>query len=257
MKIGAQLYTVREYTKTPHDIEETLRKIRDIGYRVIQISGFGPCDTGQLAEWIKELGLEVCGSHVPWASLSSPEALSKTIGDHKKLGAPNIGLGSRPGDLFPNSPEGYSRFIKGINEITKRIQDEGLSFGYHNHDFEFEQWDGRRAMDRIIEECPGIQIILDVFWVQAGGANPVQYIKKLGNRIQIIHFKDYRIKDRVRQFAEIGQGNLDWKGIIDACGEARSPSAVVEQDGDFLTGPFESLAMSLQFLQRRQSPDAD
>lgn len=251
MKIGAQLYTVREYSKTPADIEETLRRIRDIGYRVVQISGFGPCDTDRLAGWLKDLGIEVCGTHVSWASLADPEALKKTIADHKKLGAPNIGLGARPGDVFPNTYEGYSRFIKRANEITKRIMGEGLTFGYHNHDFEFEQWKGCRAMDRLIEECPDMLITLDVFWVQAGGADPVPYIKKLGRRIQIIHFKDYRIKDRARQFAEIGQGNLDWDRIIAACKEAEIPCAVVEQDGDFLADPFDSLAMSLRFLQAK------
>ncbi|MDR2483116.1 MAG: sugar phosphate isomerase/epimerase [Treponema sp.] len=251
MKIGAQLYTVREYSKTPADIEETLRRIRDIGYRVVQISGFGPCDTDRLAGWLKDFGIEVCGTHVSWASLADPESLKKTIADHKKLGALNIGLGARPGDVFPNTYEGYSRFIKRINEITKRIMGEGLTFGYHNHDFEFEQWNGCRAMDRLIEECPDMLITLDVFWVQAGGAEPVSYIKKLGKRIQIIHFKDYRIKDRARQFAEIGQGNLDWDRIIAACKETGIPCAVVEQDGDFLLDPFESLAMSLRFLQAK------
>ncbi|MDR0554108.1 MAG: sugar phosphate isomerase/epimerase [Treponema sp.] len=248
MKIGAQLYSIREYTKTPFDIEESLRRIRAIGYEVVQISGFGPCDTDRLAGWIRETGLEVCGTHVSWASLDTPEELKKTIAVHKKLGAPNIGLGARPGDVFPNSYEGYTRFIKRANEVARRIKDEGLTFGYHNHDFEFEKWNGCRAIDRLIEECPDMLFTLDVFWVQAGGANPIDYIKKLGNRIQIIHFKDYRIKDRTRQFAEIGQGNLDWDNIIGACKEKGIPCAVVEQDGDFLVNPFESLALSRKFL---------
>lgn len=249
MKIGAQLYTVRDYTKTPRDIEETLRKIRALGFEAIQISGFGPCDPDLLAGWIKELGLEVCGSHVPWSAVSEPEALKRTIAEQKKFGAREFGLGSRPGDVFPNSYEGYTRFIKGVNEICKRVMDEGLTFGYHNHDFEFQKWDGVRAFDRLIDECPRLRFVLDTFWVQAGGGNPVTYLKKLEGRITILHLKDYRIVNRARQFAEIGQGNLDWDTIIPLARELQIPYAVIEQDGDFLTDPFDSLAMSREFTQ--------
>jgi sugar phosphate isomerase/epimerase len=251
MKIGAQLYTVRDYTKTPRDIEETLRRIKAIGFDVIQISGFGPCDQDLLAGWVKELGLDVCVTHNPWSRLADPEELKKVIAEHKKIGCDHIGLGSRPGDVYPNSYEGYTRFIKKTNEITRQIQGEGLTFGYHNHDFEFQRWQGVPAIDRLIEECPDLKFILDTFWVQAGGGSPAKYIKKLEGRIKVIHFKDYRIFNRARQFAEIGEGNLDWDEIIPLCKALKIPYAVIEQDADFLTDPFESLALSRKFLTGR------
>jgi sugar phosphate isomerase/epimerase len=55
MKIGAQLYSARDYTKTPEDIEATLRKVKAIGFDVIQISGFGPCDTDILPAGLRSL----------------------------------------------------------------------------------------------------------------------------------------------------------------------------------------------------------
>lgn len=251
MKLGAQLYSVRDYTKTPADIEATLRRVKALGFDVIQISGFGYCDPELLAGWVKELGLEVCVTHVPWARLADPVELKKLIVEHKQLGCPQIGLGMRPGDVFPNSYEGYTRFIKKANEICRQIQDEGLTFGYHNHDIEFEKWNGVCAIDRLIDECPNLYFILDTFWVQAGGANPVKYIKKLNGRIKVIHFKDYRIVKHIRQFAEIGEGNLDWDEIIAASTETNIPYAVIEQDADFLIDPFTSLAQSLTFLKQR------
>jgi sugar phosphate isomerase/epimerase len=251
MKIGAQLYSARDYTKTPADIEATLRRIKAIGFEVIQISGFGPCDVDVLAGWIKELALDVCVTHIPWSRLAEPGELQKVIAEHRKLGCTHIGLGSKPGDVFPNSYEGYTRFIKKANEICKQIKAEGMTFAYHNHDFEFEKWGGVLAIDRIIEECPDLYFILDTFWVQAGGGNPVKYIKKLEGRIKVIHFKDYRIKDRTRQFAEIGEGNLDWDEIIPLCKETKIPYAVIEQDADFLIDPFESLALSRKFLLKK------
>ncbi|MDR2303813.1 MAG: sugar phosphate isomerase/epimerase [Treponema sp.] len=248
MKIAAQLYNCRDYTKTPADIEATLRRVKAIGFDTIQISGFGPCDPDLLAGWIRETGLEVCLTHTPWQRLADPAELKKVIAEHRKMNCPVIGLGARPGDVFPNSPEGWTRFIRKANEITGQIKGEGLDFSYHNHDFEFEKWNGVTAIDRLIEECPGMLFTLDVFWVQAGGGNPLKYIKKLEGRIRIIHFKDYRIVNRNRQFAEIGRGVLDWDEIIPLCESTGIYCAAIEQDSDWLIDPFESLAMSREFL---------
>jgi len=251
MKIAAQLYNTREYCKTPADIEATLKKIKETGFSVIQISGFGPCDPDLIAGWVKELGLEVCLTHVPWARLADPAELKKVAAEHHKYGCPIIGLGARPGDIYPNTYEGWTRFIKKANEITKQIKSEGLDFSYHNHEFEFEKWNGITAMDRFIDEVPDCLITLDTFWVQAGGACPKNYIKKLQGRIKVVHFKDFRIVNRNRQFAEIGQGNLDWDEIIPICKSTGITRAAIEQDGDWLTDPFNSLAMSREFLLKK------
>jgi len=248
MKIAAQLYNCRDYTKTPADIEATLRRVKAMGFDVIQISGFGPCDPDLLADWVKEIGLEVCITHSPWPRMTDPVECRKLIAEHKKMGCPIIGLGARPGNEYPNSFEGWSRFIKKANEVTKRIKGEGLDFSYHNHAFEFEKFHGVPAIDRLIEECPEMLFTLDTHWVQFGGGNPVTYIKKLAGRIKVAHFKDYKMINNERKFAEIGQGVLEWDDIIAACKTTGVPCAAIEQDDDWLTDPFESLAMSREFL---------
>ncbi len=247
MKIGVQLYTVRDYLKDENEIEASLRKIKAMGFDLVQISGFGPCGNDRLAGWLTELGMEACGTHSPWERMTDPAELKKLIAEHKEIGCTDIGLGMKPGN-FPNTYEGYTDFIKQVNEICKIVTDNGLTFGYHNHELEFQQFNGVRAIDRLIEECPGIHFILDVFWVQAGGANPSVYIDKLKGRIKIMHLKDFRVAGRTRQFAEIGQGNLDWADIIPRCRNNGIPYAVIEQDADFMVNPFDSLALSRKFL---------
>jgi len=248
VKIAAQLYNCRDYAKTPQEIEATLRKVKSLGFDVIQISGLGPCDPELLTGLVQELGLEVCLTHMPWHQLADTEELRKVIRDHKNMNCPHIGLGARPGDLFANTYEGWTGFIKQVNEITARIKAEGLNFSYHNHDFEFEKWNGVTAMDRLIEEVPDMLFTLDTFWVQAGGANPLTYIKKLEGRMPVIHFKDFRIVNRVRQFAEIGLGNLEWNEIIPLCESIGIEYAAIEQDNDWLVDPFDSLVISRNFL---------
>jgi sugar phosphate isomerase/epimerase len=202
MKIGVQMYTVREHLKNEAEIESALRRIKAMGYHLVQLSGLGPCDIDHLAGWVKELGIEVCGTHSPWERIADPEELEKLIDEHKKLGCTDIGIGIIP-NIFPLTHDGYTDFIKQVNVICKKVKNSGMTFGYHNHELEFQKFNGVRAIDRLIDECPDMYFIFDVFCSQAGGVNPSEYIDKLKGRIKIIHFKDYRIQGRTRQFAEI------------------------------------------------------
>ena len=247
MKIGVQLFTVREYTKNEESIKATLKRIKSMGFDMVQISAIGPCNIDLLAGWLKEFDIEVCGTHSPWDRMADPAELGKLIEEHKKIRCNQIGLGMKPG-IFPNTGEGYTDFIKIVNDICRRAGDAGLTFAYHNHEFEFQKFNGVRAIDRLIEECPALYFIPDFFWIQSGGANPSEYIEKMKGRVKIVHLKDFRIINQTRQFAEIGEGNLDWADIIPRCKKHNIPYAVIEQDGDFLVDPFTSLELSKKFL---------
>jgi len=247
MKIGVQTYTIRDYLKTPVEIAASFKRLKEMGFNMVQLSGLGQIDTDELAAILKDNGIEAVGSHEPWERVSERPELAKLIDEHKKLGCSQIGIGMKPG-IFPDTYDGYTAFIKKINEICEQTEDAGLSFGYHNHELEFMRFNTKCAIDRMIEECPKCEIILDVFWVQAGGKNPCEYIDKLKKRIRILHLKDFRVKGRERQFAEIGQGNLDWPAIFSLCEKHGIPCAVIEQDADFISDPFDSLALSRKFL---------
>lgn len=127
----------------------------------------------------------------------------------------------------------------------------GLRLGYHNHDFEFEHFSESTT---ILETFYGntnrnVCAELDVHWVTRGGGNPETWIRKLKNRIPVIHFKDFTVYNRQPIFCEIGQGNLDWTGILKACREAEVKTFVVEQDLPFPgRDVFESAKLSFDFL---------
>jgi len=259
MKIGVQTYTIREYLKTPKEIDVSFKRLKDMGFDMVQLSGLGKIDIDELAGILKKYGIQAVGDHSPWERVAKKENLAKLIDEHKKLGCSQIGIGIKP-DIYPDTYDGYTDFIKKVNEICEQTTEAGLGFGYHNHELEFARFSAggaendtaKCALDRLIEECPKCEFTLDVFWVQAGGKNPLDYIDKLKNRIRILHLKDFRIAGRQRQFAEIGQGNLDWQGIFSRCEKYGIPYAVIEQDADFISDPFESLALSRKFLLDRK-----
>ena len=206
-----------------------------MGFDMVQVSGLGPCGADELAAMLKDNGIEACGTHSPWDRIADPSELDKLIDEHKKMGASQIGIGIKP-NIYPDTYDGYTAFIKKTNEICAQVKKAGLGFGYHNHELEFMKFNGACALDRMIEECPDLEFTLDVFWVQAGGANPCDYMDKLKNKIRILHLKDYRVAGRERQFAEIGEGNLDWSAIFSRCKQYNIPYAVIEQDGELRIG---------------------
>lgn len=247
LRHAAQLYTVRDFTKTPDEIEATLRKIKAIGFDTIQISGFGPIEPERLAALVEELGLDVCVTHSPWERMRND--LSALIEEHRLLHCDTIGLGCMPGE-FHGSAEGISAFLKEADVIAKRIADAGLHFAYHNHAFELTRFaNGRRGLDLLLEDSDpdAFGFILDTYWLQYGGVNPADYIRRVSGRMKVCHFKDYAIVDNAPTYAEIGCGNLDLDEAYRACRESGVHYIAIEQD-TCPRDPFDCLQVSLENL---------
>ena len=247
IRLGAQLYTIREFTQTPEDIEKSLRKIRDLGFTDIQISGFGYMDPVRLADLVKELGLYVCCTHSPFPRMKND--LDRLIEEHKMMDCDTIGLGMMPKE-YQGSTEALHRFIADITPIAQQIKAAGLQFAYHNHNMEFECWDGAIPMDVLIEETdPDLfHFILDTYWLQMGGVNPAAYIRKVKDRMKVCHFKDFAVVKRVPAIAEIGVGNIDFKECFRACEDANVQDIVIEQD-TCPRDPFDCLRNSFENLK--------
>ena len=102
---------------------------------------------------------------------------------------------------------------------------------------------------------------LDTFWVQAGGADPAAWIKKLKGRTPVVHFKDMCIYNyfpegekfpkRDQRIAAIGEGNMNYDAIIEACLEADVEYGFVELDECYGADPFDAMKRSYEFLTTR------
>jgi sugar phosphate isomerase/epimerase len=245
-QIAAQLYTVRDFCKTAEELEATLNKIKKLGYSAVQVSGIGPISPEIVKEITERIGLTICATHISYDRLVND--LEAVIQEHLSWSCKYVGIGSLP-DSYRTSKAGYITFAEEFNEISKKLEDAGLQFIYHNHHFEFTKFDGISGMDLLHQTAlPSFGFELDLYWVQAGGANPVDWINKVSGRMQVVHLKDMAIVENKQVFAEIGEGNLNWPAILQACRESGVEWYVVEQD-TCLRDPFESLAISFNYLQ--------
>ena len=238
MQTGAQLYTVRMYTQTEADFAETIRRVAEIGYKTVQISGIG---VGIKPERVRaicdEYGLEIVITHnSPDRILNDTDSL---IEEHRILGCRYIGLGVMPEKY--RSAEWLRRFAEDFKPAAARIADAGMQFMYHNHDLEFRRVKAEQAADdgngkRIIEYLTEwfapeeMGIILDTYWVQAAGADVCWWIRKLKDRIPCVHLKDMEMTVQGPVMAPVMEGNLNFEGILEALEESCCNYLLVEQD---------------------------
>ena len=229
MKLGAQLYSVRTFIQTPSDMRNTFEKLRKIGYECVQLSGAGPIEAEELQTISQETGLPIVCTHVPVNRiLEDTDAL---IREHRTFECSVIGLGSIPKEYRTYGDEQVN-FLAKLNEAAKRIEAAGMRFAYHNHAFEFEaEADGRPCLyDRLLEEFPNWDFILDTYWVEFAGQSAVEYIERVGaNRLANIHFKDLA-NDEKRSICACGNGVLNFEQIYQACLKQNVKNALVEQD---------------------------
>lgn len=248
MKIGAQLYSLRDYCKTLDDFKETLKKVADMGYTSVQVSGTCAYEADWLAEALKETGLTCDLTHYNFgAVMENPE---KVVADHKAFGCKYIGLGAMPGG-DKNTLDTINDFIAKTSPITKRIAEAGGYFMYHNHHFEFVDVDGKLFIERLVDgfDASEFGFTLDTHWVKVGGYDPVEWLNKLAGRTPCVHFKDLAtMENGEKRFAPVGSGELDFDAIIDTCLKNKVEFAFVEQDNCYGEDPFKCLKSSYDYL---------
>ncbi|MBQ5973703.1 MAG: sugar phosphate isomerase/epimerase [Oscillospiraceae bacterium] len=247
MKLGAQMYTVRNQCKTPEDLDRSLEKLAEIGYRTVQLSGF-PYDPAAVRRRCDELGLSVELTHSSGDRITGDT--DRLIEDHRILGCTNVGIGGFPGE---RTPEGVRKFIADFTPAMEKIAAAGMKFQYHNHGFEFQKFDGVTLLDILRAETdPRLMgFTLDTYWVQYGGACVADTVTALAGRIDVFHFKDMAMTAEGQRFAPVGDGNLSWDTILAALERAGAKVGFVEQDDCYGEDPFACLARSYRYLSKK------
>jgi len=247
MKIGAQLNTVREFTQTNRDFANTIKKISNMGYEAVLVSGINPeIIAAEIAETCKAYGLEIAGTHFDHERIIKDTEL--VIEEHKTMTTKYVGIGALP-ERYPRTKFGLRGFMTDYIPASRALKEAGLQLMYHNHNYEFMKFDEQVALDYIAEKFVDVEFNLDTFWVQAGGGDPVFWINRLANRIHLLQVKDMVIFDGRQTMCEVINGNLNWPAIFEAAKAANVEYLIVDQDECYGKDPFECLKISLQNIK--------
>ena len=250
------------------------QKLAELGFHCVEISQIPmtPENVAGMRKACDDFGIKVaaCSAALEPMGPGRGDALTtdfdKIVADCKALNCSLLRIGMLPMSYMGNREKALA-FVQQAEIMAARLAEHGIDLYYHNHHVEFEKYDGKYLLDIIKESTQKLGFELDVFWIQRGGENPVKYIQQYAGRIKLLHLKDYRIKFDVSkvagefsiekfmaafngavQFAEVGEGSLPMKEIIEtglACG---SEYFLIEQDDQYGRDPFDCLATSRDHL---------
>ncbi|MCZ0717348.1 sugar phosphate isomerase/epimerase family protein [Aerococcus kribbianus] len=276
-KIGVQAMMLKEKFEElgPY---QTLKKIVELGYHAVEISQIPmtPENVQEIKQAKEDFDLDIaslsCVVSNDGAGGGNDDLetqFDKIVADCKTLGVDLLRIGMLP---FPNmrNLETVLDFTRQANKYAKDLKEHGIDLYYHNHHVEFRKYDGKFLLDIIAEECPELGFEVDLHWVQRGGANPIDVLDKHAGRTALVHLKDYRIGEipeeafqaleeedvmtfyqaftNIIEFAELGQGSMDYKPIIEKALDTGVRYLLVEQDMLYGRDPFDCLADSRDHL---------
>jgi sugar phosphate isomerase/epimerase len=246
-QISLQLYTVRE--ETARDMPGTLRKVSDIGYPAVEFAGYGGLAPEDLSSILDDLGLRTSGAHVPLDSWEeSPEAV---LTDMETLGCAHAVLPIVPPERRRDEAS-VARLAEDLNRWGEQCLEHGVTFSYHNHDFEFAPLDNTTMWDVLVSETdPGlVGLELDLYWVKYAGTDPETVLRDVADRVSLVHLKDMAPDDS-RSDLPVGEGTLPWVALLETADAAGVQWFIAEQDNP--RDALEDVRISLEHLHELAS----
>jgi len=258
MPIGLAPYSIRHHVFDKETVESTYATLKSLGFDGLE-GGIGRSANYSIEEEKEALakhGLKIC---TIWGDPNKPE---ETMARAEALGTKIVCVGTMPGDMM-RSVDGFRAYTRWLNKVAKPFADGGFKLSYHNHAQEFRNFaslGGKPGYEIMIEEtCPdSVVFCLDTFWAAAAGADPAYWIRRLkGRNSPVVHFKEYAIDECSYdlgigsipwRFAEVGQGNINWREVMAACREIGIEWYCIEQDMH-RGSAFDSLKISIDYMR--------
>jgi len=252
--IGLQLYTVRD--ELQKDVPGTIAKVAAIGYKEVEIYDLYGMSPAQFTKLLKDNGLTAVSGHY----LLDVE---KAQWEKKVAEARELGLKYMVHAILDpeerKSLDDYKRHVELFNKIAEQAHEAGIQFCYHNHDFEFQKFDGITVYDYLFKHLDPhlVQFEMDCFWVTHAGQDPVALMRQHPGRFPMLHIKDMKagipnsteFDARMGEFAEVGKGTINWKRIFAAAPQGGMKHFFVEQDYCEIP-PLESIKVSYEYLHK-------
>lgn len=198
-RIGLQLYSLNKLEKQL-GIGKVLEIVSKIGFTDLEsasysdgkIYGLKPSDFKKMVD---DAGLRCSSAHVnkSYDNQTDDQIMTwwdRAIDAHREAQFEYIIQPSIP--RKPLTEEHFKRHADYFNTVGRRVAEQGVKFGYHNHDFEFTKVGDRTLFDTLLEHTDSryVTFELDTYWAQRGGSDPLELMKRYKSRIDLVHVKD-------------------------------------------------------------------
>lgn len=239
----------------PYPVLESYAKI---GYKAFE--GADILLKGDVSENLKRVqsyGIQPLAVH---CDAANPPEMSKLIENAHLTGVKRVasycGVAGayrfRGRDTAPNYDD-ILREAERFDSIAKALAAEGITLTFHNHDAEFLQTiNGVPVIYLMAANTEHLKFEVDCGWVAYAGYDPVAFMKALGNRLEVIHIKDFIDAEPVMsgpedkqfpmpRFTTPGTGVLKLSDCLKTASEMNIEYAIVEQDFQYNLTQYETL----------------
>jgi sugar phosphate isomerase/epimerase len=235
--LSLQLYSVRDAAAA--DLDGTLGRIAEIGFRTVEMYGFEP-KADEYADLLRKHGLSPSSAHSRLLS-DDPVAILTAA---RVVGAPFVIEPAADPARWADRA-GIDAIARDLNERATIAADFGIRVGYHNHWWEFGEVDGLPGLELLAALLdPAVVLEVDTYWAQVAGVDAVALLSRLGDRVQLIHVKDGPITREGQDQLAIGDGAMP---VLDILAGSTHCVPVVEFDG-FRGDVFDAVRRSFAFL---------
>jgi sugar phosphate isomerase/epimerase len=241
-KVGLQLIV---YGARPNeDLGGVMREVAECGYAGIEAGNlFAGNGEAQVKDLLAETGLAVTGVHSGYGDCKDAPTIEAAIAYLKGVGAKYY--------IISGVAEGagidqYEKAAETFNNLGAMLAEEDIVFCYHNHNWEFQTFDGVKGIHRLCElsDPKYVKLCIDVYWVTIGGEDPKEFVARYRERAPYFHFKD----GAPGSFIEFGLGTVDLPGAAKAAVAGGADWIVAEQDSTQIT-PLASVALTRGYLR--------
>ncbi|WP_027489155.1 sugar phosphate isomerase/epimerase family protein [Allorhizobium undicola] len=231
--LGFQLYSARNF----QPFADIFPRLKQAGYTHVEGYGANYADADQNALQTLKADLDRNGLTMPTGHFSIEmleQQPQQVLSIARILGMEAIYCPYLMPDQRPTEAAGWRAFGERLEKAGKPITDAGLTFGWHNHDFEFVALaDGSTPQDQIFAGGPSLTWEADIAWIIRGLANPFDWIERYGKRITAVHVKDIAAAGENEDedgWADVGHGTVEWKALVPALRKLGVRHFIVEHD---------------------------
>lgn len=274
--IGVQMMMLKDQV-AEQGMYPVLEKLRQLDIASVEVSQIPMTEenTAALERGITELGIEVGALSVALgpstaAGVDNLESdFDKIVADARRLDVKFLRIGMMPFSAM-TSKEATEAWAGSVEPYAARLNEEGLTLCYHNHHVDLHKFGDERIFDIVRRVAPSLYFEVDLHWVQRGGMAPLDMLKEYSGVCKLIHVKDFRVTElpqeamdlfnagnmlegydkfvNIVQFAEVGQGNMNWPELLPAAKAAGAEYFFIEQDLTYGRDPFDCIRDSREYL---------
>ena len=241
MNIGIQISSLKPLLLTEEQVQQAFLKMKALGCNVVQLQWIDPSvSIDSITQALRDNGID---------SVSVQDYYESVLQNFEYYTQLNSATGgtwlcvSRIPDRL-KSLHGLDDYIEELRDMQKKLDSLGQKLCFHPVSADFTAVPGVNAVEYLLEHMPELTLCLDLYHLNRNCSDMPAFIRRWGNRICMVHFKD-AIGDTL---VPAGQGNTDWTGVVETCLEVSVLYAFVEQER-WQKDPFESLKEAMDWLR--------